>query len=391
MLDALGDPLQADPVARAGPRPGGAARGRPVRPRGSGLPCGQVVGLPSRTTSRSSTSSEMTCSHRPASRWALSQSSPMMSTSRRSASRCLRTTPSARARALRRSWRSGARLRTMRSSASRRSSISDTEGAALSEPLGQAGLDDRDALFLEGEDGLEVLLDRGMEAVKHDGRSYGTGAAIGSARPPRPAGEFVPGSTVEPWTDSPEPVDDRGDRDHPAGPGASRGPAAGAGDRDRRPAADTAAGRRGRPRTGTPTALTPRTGTPTVRTETARMAGRDPLRFNKWTEALGHRRRHDRHRHGPATGARATPTGAGLHDRGIGGARGPRPSDRSAVRSGQSGGHRGHHSPATAHGSEPRTHSTPPVSRPARRPGGPGPRRPTCQAAPSTTRTTPAP
>ena len=55
----------------------------------------------------------------------------------------------------------------IRSSASRRSSISDTEGAALPRRSASRAWITGDPLFLEGEDRLQVLLDRRMEAVKH--------------------------------------------------------------------------------------------------------------------------------------------------------------------------------------------------------------------------------
>ena len=104
-------------------------RGTPAP--GMGLPCGQVGGVARaarpaaprpRRRSRAPTGT--------ASRWALCQSRPMTSVSRRSASRCLRTTLSARSRpfVVR---RDGAALRRRRSRRPRRRrTISDTDGAA---------------------------------------------------------------------------------------------------------------------------------------------------------------------------------------------------------------------------------------------------------------------
>ena len=60
-----------------------------------GLPWGQVVGFLSRRLMASSTGSEMTCSHLPASTWASAHDRPRMSVSSRSASRWRRTTCSA--------------------------------------------------------------------------------------------------------------------------------------------------------------------------------------------------------------------------------------------------------------------------------------------------------
>ena len=126
---------------------------------GIGLPCGHVAGSPSSSTSRASTSSEITCSQRPASRCTLCHSSPMTSTRSRSARRCLRTTFSASARPL---------------SVSESRRPSRRHIAVLNQPiqhfgdgrcraaqaLGDARLDHRDALLGQPEHRLEVLLDR---------------------------------------------------------------------------------------------------------------------------------------------------------------------------------------------------------------------------------------
>ena len=69
----------------------------------------------------------------------------------------------------------------------------------LAQPFGQAGLDHRDALFLQGEDRLQVLLDRRMEAVQHESDpTAGSASAVRSdalLRRPRagtPVGEGDP-------------------------------------------------------------------------------------------------------------------------------------------------------------------------------------------------------
>ena len=156
-----------------------------------------------------------------------------MSTSRRSASRCLRTTPSASDGPLR--------------------GHGDLPGAPddqvvglepvehlrhrrrrLVQALGQAGLDDRDPLFLEGEDRLEVLLDRGMEAVQHGAdptaptagsnrRSLSRPTGAGSAGRPQTAPRARAGTvdSVEP-SPTPDGPDDGAGDDHgvPTGSGA---------------------------------------------------------------------------------------------------------------------------------------------------------------------------
>ena len=91
-----------------------------------GLPWGQVVGSPSTLARASSTGSEITCSHLPASSWASAQESPRMSVRKRSARRWRRTTRSARDRPL--SVRVIESPRSTRPSDSMRWIISDTAG-----------------------------------------------------------------------------------------------------------------------------------------------------------------------------------------------------------------------------------------------------------------------
>ncbi len=79
------------PAARRAPRRRAPGSSEP----GIGLPCGHVVGSPSTRTMAASTSSEITCSHLPASLWATAHERPSMSVRNRSASRCRRTTRSA--------------------------------------------------------------------------------------------------------------------------------------------------------------------------------------------------------------------------------------------------------------------------------------------------------
>ena len=91
-LDLLADAADDDGAGlrlrerrrRAGPRPCGWNPG-------IGLPCGHVAGSPRSSTSFSSTSAEIACSQRSASLCTFSHSSPMTSTSRRSARRWRRT------------------------------------------------------------------------------------------------------------------------------------------------------------------------------------------------------------------------------------------------------------------------------------------------------------
>jgi hypothetical protein len=47
----------------------------------------------------------------------------------------------------------------------------------MAEALHEARLNDHDALFLESVNGLEVLLDGRMEAIRHFGRAYRSPAA----------------------------------------------------------------------------------------------------------------------------------------------------------------------------------------------------------------------
>ena len=51
-------------------------------------------------------------------------------------------------------------------------------GSCLAESLGDPSLDHRDALFFEGEDGLQVLLDRRMEGVLHGVDPTGRAPAV---------------------------------------------------------------------------------------------------------------------------------------------------------------------------------------------------------------------
>ncbi len=93
-LDLFAEPSRTAPSARARYRPGQAAVPgfRRLALPGIGLPCGQVAGSPRICTNRAITSSDITCSQRPASSWTRCQGSPMTSTRRHSASRCLRKT-----------------------------------------------------------------------------------------------------------------------------------------------------------------------------------------------------------------------------------------------------------------------------------------------------------
>ncbi len=128
---------------------------------GIGLPCGQVAGSPSSSTRRASTSSEITCSQRPASRCTLAHSRPMTSTSRRSARRCLRTTFSASARPLVGQREPPAVPSHVPLLDEAVEHLGDRRRRPA-QPFGDAGLDDRDALLAQGEDRLEVLLDGGV-------------------------------------------------------------------------------------------------------------------------------------------------------------------------------------------------------------------------------------
>ena len=105
-------------------RPATPSSARP----GIGLPYGDSVGAFSRSTSLRSTSSEMTCSHRQASSWTFSQSSPITSINSRSASRCLRITRVARVRPSAVSSRCRSPCTCTRLSRSIRATVCDTVG-----------------------------------------------------------------------------------------------------------------------------------------------------------------------------------------------------------------------------------------------------------------------
>ena len=131
-----------------------------------GLPCGHVDGLPRIATKRASTSSEITCSHRPASTWALCHGRPTTSTRKRSARRCLRTTLSARSRPF---GREREPLAVALEVALRGQALDHLRHrlGAVAEALDEASLDDLHALLVQGVDRLEVLLERRVEAVGH--------------------------------------------------------------------------------------------------------------------------------------------------------------------------------------------------------------------------------
>jgi hypothetical protein len=93
---------------------------------GMGLPCGQVVGLPSTRFMATSTASLITCSHLPASWCASAHDSPSMSVRKRSARRWRRTTRCANSCPL--AVRRMAPSLVMRPSASSRRIISLTAG-----------------------------------------------------------------------------------------------------------------------------------------------------------------------------------------------------------------------------------------------------------------------
>ena len=100
-LELLADARDGDGTGRDGrERDGRYACCAACFEPGIGLPCGHVAGSPSSNTSFSSTSAEIACSQRSASRCTFSHSSPITSMSSRSASRCRRTTVVARLRPL---------------------------------------------------------------------------------------------------------------------------------------------------------------------------------------------------------------------------------------------------------------------------------------------------
>ena len=128
------------------------------RSRGSGCRAGRSRGRRGAATSFSSTSAEIACSQRSASLCTFSHSSPMMSTSRRSARRCRRTIEVATSRPL-------VVRRRLRSSMQLGVAVVDEavdrlrdRGGRQPEPLDEAGADRDRALLLDLEDGFEVLL-----------------------------------------------------------------------------------------------------------------------------------------------------------------------------------------------------------------------------------------
>ena len=160
-----------------GARPPAAARCRPgtgaVTPTtpsssspGIGLPYGDSVGEFSRSTSRRSTSSEITCSQRQASSCTFSQSSPITSISSRSASRCLRITRIARDATLLGELQVPVALHVDQVVPLHPGDGLRHGRATLMQPLGDPGPEGDDALLLELVDRPQVHL-RGVDQVAH--------------------------------------------------------------------------------------------------------------------------------------------------------------------------------------------------------------------------------
>ena len=260
-----------------------------------GFPCGQVVGLSSRTTRRASTSSEITCSHRPASTWALSQSRPMMSTRRRSARRCLRTTPSASERPAGGHGDTPAAAGDEVVGLQTVQHLRDGRGR-LAQALGQPGLDHRDPLLLEGEDRLEVLLDRRVEAVLHV-PILRHRAPVRSGRSRGPGDGTVADMDAEPGPE-PQSTDPEGTGTAAPDPGPAIGP-----DRRGRRADVRAADRSDGPDDGP------------GRPDDGHVP-HEPLPLRPLAEAVGRGCRTVRHRPRPPAGLPAQARAAGLRDGG---------------------------------------------------------------------------